>query len=129
MIRNTFIFLILLTTNFMSAQQADDIIGMYRLPNNLEIEIFKSNNIYNGKITNVNHSTDIALQEKDIIGQVIIHDLRYDSKAKNWNHGTMYSPKKGLTFNLKINEIREKEIEVVGSKLFFWHTMTWERIL
>ncbi len=40
----------------------------------------------------------------------------------------MYGPEKGMFFNLKVNEIRKSEIEVVGSKYLFWHTLTWQKI-
>jgi len=40
----------------------------------------------------------------------------------------MYGPEKGIVFNLKITKIRQDEIEVVGSKYFFWRTLKWARI-
>ena len=40
----------------------------------------------------------------------------------------MYGPEKGMVFNLKITEMREKEIEIVGSKCFLWRTLKWEKI-
>ena len=120
--------IILFSISVLSAQQADDIIGTYRLPNNLDIEISKVNQKYQGKIVAVNKNIEGSLQDESILGDVIIHKLEFDKSSNKWVNGTMYSPKKGLTFNLQVNEIREKEIEVVGSKLFFWKTMTWKRL-
>ena len=40
----------------------------------------------------------------------------------------MYGSEKGMALNLKITEIRQKEIVVVGSKYFFWKTLKWKKI-
>jgi len=40
----------------------------------------------------------------------------------------MYGPEKGMVFNLKITSIEKDEIEVVGSKYIFWHTLKWKKI-
>ncbi len=40
----------------------------------------------------------------------------------------MYGPEKGMIFNLKITEISQYEIEVVGSKYFMWNTLKWKKI-
>ena len=120
------------------AQKADDLIGKYRLPNKLDIEIFKENGKYFGKIialrdfeegqTTDIHNSDISKQNTPLIGMQIINKLEYDSKEKQWVNGSMYGPEKGMTFNLKVIEMREKEIVVVGSKYFFWKTLVWEKI-
>jgi len=59
---------------------------------------------------------------------VIIHDLKFDTEKKQWISGKMYGPEKGLIFNLKVTEMLKKQIEVVGSKYFFWRTMKWNKI-
>jgi len=130
------LFTILLT--FLGySQNADKIIGKYHLPNKLDVEIYKvANNKYNGKIIGLNgfengQTTDInndALKNKPLLGMEIITGLRYDKDTKEWIDGTMYGPEKGMFFNLKITEIRQNEIEVVGSKFLFWHTLTWKKI-
>lgn len=132
----------LLLTIFIStytfAQQADEIIGKYRLPNNLDVEIFKSNGKYSGKIIAMRdfdegQTTDINNPEKSkrsnpLIGMVIIKNLKFDNDEKQWINGEMYGPEKGMFFNLKITEMREDEIEAVGSKYFFWKTLKWKKI-
>ncbi len=135
---NTIIFLVLIATGVIG-QNPDDIIGKYRLPNDLDIEIYKSNDKYFGKIIALNG--DRSMTEKDVknpdkeernsplLGKVIIEDLEFSFKKKKWINGKMYGPKKGMYFNLKINEIREKEIEVVGSKFLFWKTISWIKLL
>jgi len=120
------------------AQQADEIIGKYHLPNELDIEIFKNNNTYSGKIIALNNykegqikdinNPEESRQNELLIGKVIINDLEYDNEKKEWVNGKMYGPEKGMIFNLKITDVRQKDIEVVGSKYFFWHTMKWKKI-
>jgi len=117
---------------------ADEIIGMYHLPNNLDIEIFKSGSKYFGKIIGLDgfnngqrsdiNNPDEALRGEPLIGKIIIKDLEFEPSENEWVDGSMYGPEKGLMFNLKITEVREHEIEVVGSKYFFWKKLTWERL-
>jgi uncharacterized protein (DUF2147 family) len=137
-IRIAFIIVFALTTTIGFSQQADDIIGKYRLPNKLDIEIFKVDNKYFGKIIALNgyengQTVDVKNPEKTkqddpLLEMVIIKNLRYDAKEKKWLNGKMYGPEKGMVFNLKIVEIGKSKVTVVGSKYLFWHTMEWEKI-
>jgi hypothetical protein len=121
-----------------TAQSADDIIGSYHLPNDLDIEIYKQNNKYYGKIIALNnfengqikdvHNPDRTKQNELLVGKVIIHGLVFNSQAKQWNSGTIYSPEKGIVLDYKIISIDEKTIEIVGSKYFFWKTMKWVKL-
>jgi uncharacterized protein (DUF2147 family) len=129
----------LFATIFGYSQNADDIIGKYHLPNKLDVEIYKvGNNNYNGKIIGLNgfengQTTDIknddkTLRNKPLLGMVIIKGLQYNKETKEWTGGQMYGPEKGMFFDLRVTEMRENEIEVVGSKFLFWHTLTWKKI-
>ena len=132
------LFIILISSSFIFAQKADDVIGKYRLPNKLDLEIFKKNEKYFGKIIALNgyedgRTTDIKNPDKSkrktpLIGMLIIKDLEYDTEEKQWINGSMYGPEKGMVLNLKITEMRQKEIVVVGSKYFFWKTLEWKKI-
>ena len=136
--RNKILILSLLISAFTFAQRANDIIDKYRLPNKLDVQIFKYENKYYGKIIALNgfeggQTTDINNDDKEkqntpLIGMIIIKGLEFDTDSKQWINGKMYGPEKGMFFNLKITEIRKKEIEVVGSKYLFWHTLIWEKI-
>ena len=138
MLKTTLVAMLLLLANTLFAQKADDIIGKYHLPNDLDIEIYKVGNEYHGKIIALNgyqegQTTDVKNPDDTkhntlLLGMVIIKGLVFDKDDKEWIEGKMYGPEKGMVFNLKITEIREKEIEVVGSKHFFWHTLEWLRI-
>ena len=130
------VFSMITTVGF--SQQADDIIGKYRLPNELDIEIFKVDNRYFGKIIALNgyengQTVDLKNPEKTkrnnlLMGMIIIENLRYDIDEKKWFDGKMYGPEKGMVFNLKIVEVSNNKATVVGSKYFFWHTVEWQRI-
>ena len=120
------------------AQKADDIIGKYHLPNKLDLEIYKSGSKYFGKIIALNgyeggqitdvKNPDESKRSQPLIGMVILKNLEWDAKEKQWVNGKMYGPEKGMGFNLKVTEIFAHKIEVVGSKYFFWHTLEWNRI-
>ena len=140
MIKTKIILLLFILVSISTfAQKADDIIGKYHLPNKLDVEIYKYEGKYYGKIIALNNfengqsidnkNPDKAKQNNLLIGMVIIEGLEYDRENNEWVNGTMYGPEKGMTFNLEITEMREKEIEVVGSKYFFWHTLIWEKLL
>ncbi|MCK5855849.1 MAG: DUF2147 domain-containing protein [Bacteroidales bacterium] len=129
---------LLFFTSLAHAQVGDDIIGKYHLPNDLDIEIYKEGNKYFGKIIALNgyqngqttdtKNPDDSEHSTPLLGMLIIHGLEFDMDEKQWINGKMYGPEKGMIFNLKITEIREKDIEVVGSKYFFWHTLEWLKI-
>jgi len=132
------ILLFLFMAGSVFSQKADDLIGKYRLPNKLDVEIFKENGKYYGKIialrdfeegqtTDINNP-DQSKQNTPLIGLQIINDLEYDSENNKWLNGKMYGPEKGIVFNLKVIEMKEHEIVVVGSKYVFWKTLVWTKI-
>jgi len=120
------------------SQNPDDLIGKYRLPNKLDVEIYKENGKYFGKIIALRNfddgqTTDVKNPDKSkqnipLIGLQIIRNLEYDEQENKWLHGQMYGPEKGMNFNLKVTEVKDKEITVVGSKYFFWRTLIWEKV-
>ncbi len=132
------VIILFFSISVIFAQQADDVIGKYRLPNNLDVEIFKGNNKYLGKIVALNgyengvtkdfKNPDKSKQNGPLLGKVIIENLEFDSDEKQWINGSMYGPEKGMVFNLKVTEIRDDEIEIVGSKYFFRRTLEWEKL-
>jgi len=125
-------------SSFLYAQESDDIIGKYHLPNNLDIEIFKVNDTYSGKIIALNGykngvTTDYKNPDKTkrkelLLGKIIINELKFNSSEKKWLSGKMYGPEKGIIVNLKVTEMNDEKITVVGSKYFFWKTLSWKKI-
>ncbi len=131
------IFLILLFISFVGyTQQADDIIGKYHLPNGLDVEIYKSENTYSGKIIALNNypeTKDVKNSDKSkrndlLLGKEIITKLTFNTTKKEWEGGKMYGPEKGMTVNLEVTHYTKDEITIVGSKFIFWKTMKWKRI-
>lgn len=132
------IALILLFTGFSFAQDADVIIGKYLLPNDLEVELFKKDGKYFGKIVGLNNyqdgekndvkNSDQAKRSEPLMGKVIIKNLEYDSEEKIWINGEMYGPDRGINVNLKITEVKENEIIIIGSKYIMRKTMEWKRL-
>ena len=135
---NLTISLIIFYTSISFAQQADIIIGKYRLPNKLEIEIFETKGKYFGKIITLNgfengqikdiNNPDRSKRNDSLLGKVIIKNLEYDQKEKKWIKGSMYGAEKGMDFDLKITEVRQNEIVVVGSKFIMWKTLEWIKL-
>ena len=132
------VLILLLTAVTGFAQKPDDLIGKYRLPNNLDVEIYKKGDLYFGKIIALNNyedgqTKDFKNPEKEkrnnlLLGMEIIKNLAFDSDEKKWIDGEMYGPEKGMFFHLKVNKIGEKEIEVVGSKFFLRRTLEWKKL-
>ncbi|HAF28086.1 MAG TPA: DUF2147 domain-containing protein [Bacteroidales bacterium] len=118
--------------------KADEIIGNWLLPDNLEIEIFKKNHKFYGKITEVYgfkdgqekdiHNPDQSKRNDNLIGKVIISDLLFDSETEQWINGSIYAPQKGLTLELTILKVNGETLEARGSKLFFSKKIIWKRI-
>ena len=130
--------LLLLISNFILAQNADDIIGKYHLPNNLDVEFFKKGDTLFGKIIALNgyengqmidvKNPDESKRKDLLVGKIIIENLKFDKVERQWLDGKMYGPEKGMFFNLKVTNINNKEIVVVGSKFLFWRTLIWKKI-
>ena len=130
--------LIVVFTSMLLAQQADIIIGKYRLPNKLDIEIFENSGKYFGKIIALNgfedgqlkdiNNPDRSQRNDPLLGKLIIKDLEYDKDEKKWINGSMYGAEKGMYFNLLIAEVRANEIAVVGSKLIMRKSLEWKKL-
>jgi hypothetical protein len=131
-------FLLMFTAGVLFAQNADDIIGKYRLPNGMDIEIYKNGDVYDGKIIALHNyeegetkdvnNPDKSKRDEPLVGKEIIHGLKFDKDDKQWVDGTMYGPEKGIVLNLKVTEMHDDEIVVTGSKYLFWKTLRWKKL-
>ncbi|MDA3952716.1 MAG: DUF2147 domain-containing protein [Bacteroidales bacterium] len=132
------IILLVLTAFEPNNDSADKIIGKWILPDNINIEIYKENNKYFGKIIDISgfnngqtkdvKNSDKNRQNDKLLGKIIISNLEYDSKQKKWVRGTIYAPQKGIELNLKINYAKDNELEAEASKLFFWKSIIWGKL-
>ena len=134
--KSTCISLLLFISTTLFAQQADDIIGKYHLPNGIDIKIYKVEDSYNGKIIALNEYPETKDKKNPnkskrndlLLGKVIITNLKFDTDEKKWNKGKMYGPDKGINVNLEITASNKDKITIVVSKFVFWKTMKWKRI-
>jgi hypothetical protein len=128
----------LFISTLSNAQKADDIIGKYRLPNGLDVEIFKAGTSYSGKIIVLNNyedgetkdvkNPDKAKRNDPLVGKIILQNLKFNPEDNTWIEGNLYGAEKGIFLNLKVAEMKEKEITVIGSKYFFHKTLVWKKI-
>ncbi|HRW63071.1 MAG TPA: DUF2147 domain-containing protein [Bacteroidales bacterium] len=115
----------------------DEIIGKWLMPDNLEIEMFKKDNLYFGKIVGLEgfnngqtkdyQNPDKSKRNENLLGKVIIYGLKFDPYTQQWVNGKIYAPQKGITLDLVILKISNKTLEAKGSKLFFSKTILWTR--
>ena len=138
MIRLLISLVLLATTVTFFGQKADDIIGEYHLPNQLDVAIYKQEGKYFGKIIALNNYSDgqnkdvknpkKAMKDDLLLGKVIIKNLEFNPHDKQWKNGTMYGVDKGIILNLDITEYNKTNIKVIGSKALFWKTLIWLKI-
>jgi hypothetical protein len=109
--------------------------GVFKLPNGTDIEIYKSGNVYNGKIVALNGYRELdsknpkkELKSGKILGMVTLKGLKYDSEKGIWNGGVMYATDKGISVNFKVLKATEKGLDGVGSKLIMKKKMFLKRL-
>ena len=131
--------LILLTVaTLIFAADGDKLIGKYRIKDMFDIEIFKDNQTYSGKIIALNgindgntkdiHNRDKERRNDNLVGKKIITNLVYSPEKKKWVDGKMYVATKGVTINLTVLSLNEKGAEVLGQKLVMRKKIQWIRI-
>lgn len=124
--------------NNLNAQSGTEIIGVYRLPNKLDVEIYNNNGVFYGKIVALNNfengqlldinNPDTKNHNNPITNLIIIKDLQYNSKLKQWIGGKMYAPDKGINVDLKILKHTKDQVTVEGSKFLFSKTIEWKKL-
>lgn len=137
------IVLLLLTLGFLNNIQAqepsDKIIGIWLNEDNTnKIEIYNAGNSYSGKIVWLSTSEsnpklqpkdknnpDTKLRNRNILGMEIITGLQH-SNGK-WVNGTIYSPKKGIYANCKVELLSNQQLKIIVSKSGFTKTQIWTR--
>jgi hypothetical protein len=123
--------------NSANHTSSDDIIGVWKLENGIDLEIYKSGPYYLGKIHALNgfnkgqiidiHNPDQESTKDSLVGKNMITNLKYNSKKNNWENGTMYAPHLGIFANLEIKNCTTDTLTAVGSKFMFWRTEYWIR--
>lgn len=100
-----------------------------------KINVYKSGDKYYGKITWIKNTgkkdeknPDPALRGKDVVGLIILKDLKYNDGV--WEDGTVYDPKSGKTYDctMKLKD-GGKTLDIrgyIGISLL-GRTSTWTR--
>ncbi len=112
---------------FATNVPSERIVGKWTTENGKShVEIYKQNNKYYGKIVWLKEPlNDQGTEKKDdnnpdknkrsqkILNLVVLKDLSYES-GDLWAGGTIYDPKNGKTYKVKITYKNNKEIEIRG---------------
>lgn len=95
------------------SQNPDVIVGKWIKANkeDLIIEVFKVNGEYNGKVS-------WSKDNKKPIGFLMLENLRYNQKSKNWEGGKIHDPKSNRSYDATLAMKSNGTLEVSGNVLF-----------
>ena len=122
---------------------AQDVVGKWKLEDGTAIvEIYKSGNVYNGKIVWLKKPTEAdgrpamddknpkkELRTRKIIGLNMLNNLKSDGKGE-YSGGTIYDPNNGETYYCSL-EVKGNTLKVRGSldkSGWIGRTMNWYRV-
>ena len=126
----------------MAAMSAQDVIGKWKLEDGTAIvEVYKSGDVYNGKIVWLKNPTepdgspvvddknpDKALRSRQVMGLNMLHGLKKD--GAKYAGGKIYDPGNGKTYNCSM-ELSGNVLKVRGSldsRGLLGRTMNWYRV-
>ena len=138
-----FIFSIVLMLFPFIAAFAQDVVGKWKLENGTAIvEIYKSGNVYNGKIVWLKNPTrpdgspavddknpNKSLRTRKLMGLNMLSNLKSNGKGE-FSGGTIYDPNNGETYHCSL-EVKGNTLKVRGSldkSGIFGRTMNWYRV-
>ena len=136
------ILTIILMAAPLAAAFAQDVIGKWKLEDGTAIvEVYKSGDVYNGKIVWLQNPTeadgspavdennpDKALRSRQLIGLNMLSDLKKD--GAEYGNGKIYDPGNGKTYNCSM-KVEGDVLHVRGSldkKGLLGRTMDWFRV-
>ncbi len=125
--------------NIQAQEPSDKIVGTWLNEDKTsKIEIYKVANSYSGKIVWISeleknpkqqpkdkNNPKRELRNRNLLGIDIITGLQYS--AGTWIKGTIYTPKKGMYANCKVELLSNGQLKVIGSKSGFTRTQIWTR--
>ena len=131
------IFITILFTSLFGASFAqnsgDDILGVWWNPEmTSRVEVYKENGLYYGKIIwlkadeNEDGSTprkdlnndDDALRKRRVFGMVVMKELRWDAKQKEWDKGRLYDPRRGEEYSFYVKLKKDGSLNTLLVKWF-----------
>lgn len=135
---NIFLHTILLN-NFLLSQNSNDIIGIWlNEEKDAKIEIYKSENLFFGKLIWLKEPKDINgkfktdknnpnknLRNEKLLGLKILSNLMWNNKDKEWINGSIYNARDGKTYQVFAN-LSEKKLKLrgyIGFSLFGKNTI------
>ena len=138
---NIFLHTILLN-NFLLSQNSNDIIGIWlNEEKDAKIEIYKSENLFFGKLIWLKEPKDINgkfktdknnpnknLRNEKLLGLKILSNLMWNNKEKEWINGSIYNARDGKTYQVFAN-LSEKKLKLRGYIGFslFGKTTIWTK--
>jgi uncharacterized protein (DUF2147 family) len=136
----TLLYLILLGLNSDAQTSQDKITGTWWSEDKKgRTEIYKSNNKYFGKIVwlkepnnkNGNPVRDTEnpkpiLQKRPVLKLVVLTNLVYDSKSKEWINGEVYDPESGKTYTCTV-WLENGKLNLRGYWGWLYETQEWTR--
>ena len=129
--------------NIVFAQNTDDILGYWlNQDNDAKIEIYKEDNSFFGKLFWLKEPNEKDgspkiddknpnenLRDRNLQGLVIVKNLKFDKKDKEWSGGKIYDPKSGKTYKC-FAKIDGENLNLRGyiGFSFIGRTATWIRV-
>ena len=137
-----FFYIITVFQTLAQSNPEDAILGeWYNASKEAKIEIFKENNKYFGRLSWLKEpddeegkpkvdieNPDKKLQNRPLLGLVILRDFIYDGKNV-WSDGRIYDPKSGKDYKCKMTLTKDNKLDVrgyIGISLF-GRTETWTK--
>jgi len=129
--------------NIVFAQNTDDILGYWlNQDNDAKIEIYKEDNSFFGKLIWLKEPNEKDgspkiddknpndnLRDRNLQGLVIVKNLKFDKKDKEWSGGKIYDPKSGKTYKC-FAKIDGENLNLRGyiGFSFIGRTATWSKV-
>jgi len=134
------LFLTICFLNIVQAQQpSDKIVGSwFNEDKTNKIEIYKDGETYSGKIVWLaklesnpdfqpkdKNNPNPELRNRNILGMDIITGLQYS--GGKWINGTIYTPKRGIYADCKVELLANGSLKIMVSKSGFTKSQIWTR--
>jgi len=133
------LFLILSFLNIQAQEPSDKIVGSwFNEDKTSKIEIYKAGETYSGKIVWLaeleknperkpkdKNNPNPELRTRNVLGMDIINGLQYS--GGKWINGTIYTPKRGIYADCKVELLSNGRLKIIVSKSGFTKTQIWTR--